>query len=98
MGNIFACAGRADGDLAISIGEPHASWRFDGNAVLRCPEWLRSAPASAIESGEDATVSVAVAVDGQSGGDRQKDGQAGGGGGAPYPHTPGWLLWWKVPA
>lgn len=35
--NVFACAGGADGDIAISIGEPHLSFVFEGNAVLRCP-------------------------------------------------------------
>ena len=35
-GNTFACAGGADGDVAISVGEGHASFRFVRNIVLRC--------------------------------------------------------------
>ena len=34
--NVFACAGGADGDVAISVGEPHLQVNFSRNTVLRC--------------------------------------------------------------
>lgn len=66
-GNVFACAGGADGDVAISIGEPsHRSFSFEANVVLRCPEWASSeAEESAAFDVDCAANAVDPPVDGE---------------------------------
>jgi len=85
--NTFACAGGADGDVALSVGEAHESFHFARNLVLRCP---LPAPAPA-----SATAEPEPAGGGGGGGDGGGGGGGRGGAGACYPATPAYLLWWK---
>ena len=55
-GNVFACAGQSDGDIALSIGEEHQSFEFVRNVVLRCPtDWMRSSASRAASAKDTAT-------------------------------------------
>lgn len=89
-GNIFACAGGADGDLALSIGEPHSSFHFTHNVVLRCP------PAQSLlkDEAEATTIAAVVASDGTVTGD-QAAYDARSVSAAPFPLAPSWMFWWK---
>ena len=51
--NVFACAGGADGDLAFSIGEPHAQLGFSRNVVLRCEPRAAAAAMTSAAVGAD---------------------------------------------
>lgn len=103
-GNIFACAGRADGELAISIGEPHRSFTFERNVVLRCEDWAEAnwtaGEGDAMETEEGLAEAIGVAV-GAQGEIRARDRGAivpdGGRRGdvVRYPLDPGYVLWWK---
>ena len=72
VGNIFACAGEADGDLALSIGEAHESFVFRRNTVLRCPGWAGEARAG--------TTTLSSSGSSGSGGSGGSDGCGGSGG------------------
>ena len=51
--NVFACSGGADGDLAFSIGEPHAQLGFSRNVVLRCEPRAAAAAMTSAAVGAD---------------------------------------------
>ena len=102
VNNVFACAGDADGDLALSIGEAHLSFTLRRNIVLRCPtDWMDDASTGAPHSAEaeDATPLQAAAVtptgevasiDTTIASDAPHPAAA-----APFPLVPAWLFWWK---